>query len=461
VVINSIWRWCGLFIFTFFMFWAACTPEEEIISKGKNLKLSFDQDTLAFDTLFSAQKSITRVLTVYNRSDKAVETNISLAGGTNSAFSVFVNGKAGVSFDDVLLRGKDSLIILAEAFIDPRNESLPFLVEDSLQFETNGNLQSIKLLGWGQDAVFIDSWHIKEDTHLLSDKPYVINDSIWVDKDVTLTIPKSSRLYFARDAKLWVDGSLAVEGKKEEEVLFTYEREDGIYANGPGQWEGIILSDKSKAHKIDYAQIRNAEVGIYILQTDEDTIPDLRISNTIIENMSVNGILAANADIDGFNLLVTHCMVNSVGNFGNGYYRYRHCTFANDVNPYARQGATLYFSDLLEVNASSQSFQLVLENNIIWGNMEEELVLSVTDPASELEVRNNLLKLPQSSPWLEQNILNEKPQFNNPVIYVYTIDSTSAAIDKGVVSTINLDLAENERDEKPDLGAYEYIQTEP
>ncbi|WKN33257.1 right-handed parallel beta-helix repeat-containing protein [Porifericola rhodea] len=460
-MINSIWRWCGLFIFSFSMFWAACTPEEEIISKGKNLKLSFDQDTLAFDTLFSAQKSITRVLTVYNRSDKAVETNISLAGGTNSAFSVFVNGKAGVSFDDVLLRGKDSLIILAEAFIDPRNESLPFLVEDSLQFETNGNLQSIKLLGWGQDAVFIDNWHIKEDTHLLSDKPYVINDSIWVDKDVTLTIPKSSRLYFARDAKLWVDGSLAVEGKKEEEVLFTYEREDGIYANGPGQWEGIILSDKSKAHKIDYAQIRNAEVGIYILQTDEDTIPDLRISNTIIENMSVNGILAANADIDGFNLLVTHCMVNSVGNFGNGYYRYRHCTFANDVNPYARQGATLYFSDLLEANASSQSFQLVLENNIIWGNMEEELVLSVTDPASELEVKNNLLKLPQSSPWLEQNILNKEPQFNNPVIYVYTIDSTSAAIDKGVVSTINLDLAENARDEKPDLGAYEYIQTEP
>ena len=58
------------------------------------------------------------------------------------------------------------------------------------------------------------------------------------------------------------------------------------------------------------------------------------------------------------------------------------------------------------------------------------------------------------------SIYNEEPQFSDPVIYVYTLDSTSAAIDQGIVSFVEEDLAGNARDARPDLGAYEFIKAE-
>lgn len=440
----------------------SCTPEEELITHSSDVSLRFSQDTVLFDTLFTSRQSITRRLKVYNPQARAVATSIRLAGGAASPYDIYVNGQQGTLFEDVRLRGGDSLLILVEALIDPGDENLPFLVEDSILFQTNERQQMVQLRSWGQDAYFVGSWHIRRDTSLSADRPYVVSDSIRVQANAQLLIPAGARLYFEQGASLQVDGRLEVAGEPEIPVLFTHSRQDGAYANAPGQWRGIFFSEKSRENVIRYATIRNAEVGIFLLQADTDTIPDLRISHSIIENMSVNGILAANADIDGYNLLINHCVVNAVGNFGKGYYRYTHCTFANDVGTFSREGPVLFFADtLMALPALNQSFELVLQNNIIWGNRSEELLLGLEQTGSRVEVQANLIRAETPLfPGTERNIYNEDPQFADPVVYVYTLDSTSAAIDRGLVTFVEEDLAGNARDAQPDLGAYEFIEAE-
>ncbi len=441
-------------------FYYSCTPEEEIITLNPGITLKFSQDTVLFDTIFTTRQSITQRLKVYNPQVQAVETSINLSGGALSPYSIYVNGRQGTAFENVRLRGGDSLLILVEAFIDPQDENTPFLVEDSLRFTTNASRQTVRLRSWGQNAYFIGSWHIHQDTSLSANLPYVISDSIWVQESGHLKIPAGSRLYFEQDASLQVDGRLQVRGVAELPVLFTHTRQDGAYANAPGQWRGILLSEKSHDHAIQHAAIRNAEVGIFLIQTDSDTVPDLKISHTVIENMSVNGILAANADIDGFNLLINHCVVNALGNFGSGYYRYTHCTFANDVGIFSREGPALFFADtLMDLPSSGQAFQLVLNNNIVWGNRSQELLIGLEQAGSQVAVQANLIRAETTLPSvIEGNIYNEDPQFNGSVIYDYSLDSTSAAIDQGITTFVVSDLAGNERDAQPDLGAYEFIK---
>jgi hypothetical protein len=452
----------------FLMIWVSisaifsCTPEEELITRASDVNLRFSQDTVLFDTLFTSRQSITQRLKVYNPGARAVETSIRLAGGALSPYDIYVNGQQGALFENVRLRGGDSLLILVEALIDPEDENLPFLVEDSILFQTNERQQTVKLRSWGQDAYFIKSWHIRQDTSLSADRPYVVSDSIWVQESALLRVPAGCRLYFERGGSLQIEGSLKVGGDKTQPVLFTHTRQDGAYADAPGQWQGIFFSEKSRENVIRYATIRNAEVGIFLVQADADTVPDLRISHSIIENMSINGILAANADIDGYNLLINHCAVNAVGNFGRGYYRYTHCTFANDVVPFSREGPVLFFADTLLADPQiSQPFELVLQNNIVWGNRNNELRIDTELPGSRLQIRHNLLKSDEIDlPEANGSIYNEEPQFSDPVIYVYTLDSTSAAIDQGIVSFVEEDLAGNARDARPDLGAYEFIKAE-
>ncbi len=453
-------RHSGLyFLFTLSIVLCQCTPDEEDISRSGELRLSFSQDTVLFDTLFTERQSITKQLKVYNTAENAVETNIALAEGRDSYYKVYVNGRQDVLFEDVLIRGGDSLLILVEVQLPARDEDLPFLIEDALLFVTNQAEQAVRLLSWGQEAHFIRALTVSRDTTFSGSRPLVITDSIWVQQPATLTIEAGTKLYFERGGNLWIDGSLQVKGSVEAPVLFTHVRQDDTYANAPGQWQGILMSEQSKDHLINYAIVRNAEVGFFLATADEDTIPDLRISNTIIENMSINGILAGNADIDAYNLQVTHCIVNAVGNFGKGYYRYRHCTFANDALAVSREGPTLFFSDTLLAESSiAQPFELVLINNIIWGSRKDELSLLLEQASSEVAIRSNLIKAdPAAFPFVEENILNEPPQFTDPAIYIYTLDSTSAAIDQGVPLNIAQDIRGFDRDSLPDLGAYEYL----
>ena len=127
-------------------FMASCTPEEEKITFESDAVLRFSTDTIFFDTVFTQIsteiRNVTKRFRVYNDNDNAVRiSDISLAGGSESPYTLFVNGRPGSSFTDTRVLGGDSMLVLVEVSIDPQDESLPFVVEDQVNFLTNGNAQ--------------------------------------------------------------------------------------------------------------------------------------------------------------------------------------------------------------------------------------------------------------------------------------------------------------------------------
>ena len=93
----------------------------------------------------------------------------------------------GKSFTDVEIGAEDSLFIFVEVTIDPNNQNTPLIVTDSILFETNGNLQDIDLVAWGQDAHYyrnlpeVHSVFLNCNDVWNNDKPYVIYGYALVD----------------------------------------------------------------------------------------------------------------------------------------------------------------------------------------------------------------------------------------------------------------------------------------
>ena len=129
----------------------SCRKDE--ITTNPNSKLNFSTDTLLFDTVFTTLSSTTKRLKIYNRnSDKIIISSISIEKGANSQFRINVDGVSGNSHTNVEIDGNDSLFIFLEVTIDPNSILSPFVVDDKIIFNTNGNKQSVQLLAWGQNA---------------------------------------------------------------------------------------------------------------------------------------------------------------------------------------------------------------------------------------------------------------------------------------------------------------------
>ena len=58
-----------------------------------------------------------------------------------SNFRLNVNGVVGNELYDVEVPGHDSIYIFVEVTIDPTGQNLPMVVQDSIVFSTNANLQ--------------------------------------------------------------------------------------------------------------------------------------------------------------------------------------------------------------------------------------------------------------------------------------------------------------------------------
>ncbi|MBK9319794.1 MAG: hypothetical protein IPM91_13960 [Bacteroidetes bacterium] len=131
----------------------SCEKDELLTDAGA--RPNFSTDTIMFDTVFVSIGSVTKNFRVYNPYDKTMKiSSIRLAGGAGSLYRMNVNGLPGKSFTDVEIRGGDSIWIFVEVTINPNNQLLPYVVQDSIIFETNGNQQDIDLVAWGQNAHF-------------------------------------------------------------------------------------------------------------------------------------------------------------------------------------------------------------------------------------------------------------------------------------------------------------------
>lgn len=456
----------------------ACKPEEEKLTFDSDASLRFSTDTIFFDTVFtqvnSQIRNITKRLTVFNDNDNAVEIERIALKKPTSPYTIYVNGRASSSFENTRLLGNDSLLILVEVTIDPMDENLPFIVADEITFLTNSNEQDVKLVSWGQDANFLRDSVLACNTTWTKDRPYVIYNSILVDSLCSLTIEAGTKIYSHNGSYIFVKGKIDIQGTAEERVLFRNDRLD--FKNIPGQWGGIIFLPGSKDNFMNFTDVRNAEVGIYLGTPDDNIEPDLTIGNSTIENIGGNtkvpvngglvlpgyGILAITSDLYAYNTLINNCAINIVGNYAGGNYRYEHCTFANNSFDFFREDPSVVFADNLVIGEDAllvDNLNVELVNSIIWGNLQNEIIISNSGEADfTLSMSNNLLKTANTDFDVNGNILNENPNFVYPRGHDYRLDTLSPAKDKGLVLGLITDHDGKPRDAAPDLGAFERIE---
>ncbi|MGI6718864.1 MAG: hypothetical protein ACOX4D_06965 [Bacteroidales bacterium] len=458
--------------------------------------LSFSTDTLMFDTVFTTIGSSTRILKVYNTSNQDITiTNIKVAGGTNSNFSINIDGLASNFVSDITIPSNDSIFIFAKVRIDPNNLSSPLVVEDSIVFNVDQNYKYIKLLAWGQDANYIVADKFvenlppykivaKEGETVVwnSEKPYVIYGYAVVDSTATLEIAPGTKVYFHSKGGLWVykGGSIKVYGTPENKVVFAGDRLEPEYKDVPGQWERIWLNEGSQNNEFYNVDIKNGFIGIQAETLDEPMGNFLILENVNIQNMSGMGIYSRR-----YGIIAGNCVISNCGNYlaaltQGGYYDFRHCTFANYWNKSFRDYPSVFISNYYLNNFDNTMYLSDLENAyfgncIIFGSKDNELKIDDSQLQTMFNclIDNCLVKAVETEndiKYINNCIFNQYPYFVDSLEYNFRLDTiTSVAIDAGNLNIISdspiidltndLDNKNRLLDGKPDLGAYEFQKT--
>jgi len=435
-----------------------CSYEPEISNKAVNL--SFSTDTIQFDTLFTGRQSITKRLKIYNSSSQAVMlNNISLQQQTNE-FALILNGRKGESFSDQLLLGNDSLLLLIEAEVDQSDLNNPFVIRDLLEVENKENRQTVVLEAWGQNAHFFNDSIISGNVTWQADKPYVISNSILIDSASSLTIHEGVKVYSGAESFIYVQGQLIVEGKADSTVLFTNDRLDEPFSSAVGQWGGIVFLEPSTNNSIKFADIKNSIVGINLATYSADGRTDLLVENSKIGNTASSAVLCLNADFEAVNSLFYNTVGGTVAHVGGGTANYLHCIVANYF-PTQRDAPAAYFSDFAIDNNENEiiaPLETSLVNSIFYGRIEEEILFAEsTEGNISLSFSHNIFKSTQEFLANNNSLLNEDPLFVRPFEDGFYLSEDSPAIGKALSTSITTDITGEQRDNAPDIGAYEYF----
>jgi hypothetical protein len=338
-----------VFLIAVFNFYS-CKKDKFITDSSA--KVHFSQDSVLFDTVFTSIGSATQNIRIRNKNNQKIKiSNIQLIGGSGSSFIINVDGLKGTNFKDIEIAANDSMYVFIQVNINPNNANSPFIINDAIVFNVNGNAQTVYLEAWGQNAYyhkptnaikFKDGSYLPYslisstpgvDTTWTNDKPHVIYGYLVVDTAQKLTIQAGVHIYMNYKAGLWVyqGGQIKILGQKDNEVTFQGARREKDYADEPGQWDRIWINEGSDNNVIDYAIIKNGYIGVQteVIGNTIGGLGRLKITNTKIQNMSMWGLYSLAYHIYGGNNVISNCQEHSVNIQLGGKYTFLHCTFAN------------------------------------------------------------------------------------------------------------------------------------
>ena len=468
------------------MLFSACR-KENAISSDPSHKLEFSADIVMFDTVFTTLGSSTHQLKVYNNyQDDLSISEIRLMGGEQSRFKLNFDGEVGTVFNDKIIPANDSLYAFLNVTIDPSDLNTPFVVEDSLMFITNGNIQMIKLVAWGQNAHYIvadrqiegfppfkivaDSL---ETTHWTDELPYVIYGYALINSYGTLKIHEGTRIYVHDGGGIWSwsDGQLLIEGTAENPVTIQGDRLEPFFKNQPGQWDRIWLMDARPGadHAINHAIIRNGFIGVQAESFIHPTQAALRINNTVIENHTGIGLYAVLYAIEANNTVIDNCGQYAFAVTQGGDYLMRHCTLGNYWWQGTRTTVSLFLSNFVDQDDEHYEFPFHLEmyNSIVYGAQEEEFGTALT--AVEYDTTYlfdhclmRTSKFNNDDPGFNACVFNQDPMFVDHRNYdLHLSDMLSPAVGTGspiIATEVPFDIEGNPRTGTPDLGAYQLMR---
>ena len=482
-----------LFFAIFLSFISSCRKDDTLTDPDATLR--FSEDTIIFDTVFVTVGSVTEVFKVYNDYNQDINiSSLRLATGNPSRYRLNVDGMPGKIFNDVQIRAKDSLYIFVEVTIDPNSLATPFVVTDSIIFITNGHMQDVDLVAWGQNAVFHkpppgNNAQLICNEVWVDTLPHVVYGYVLVDENCTLTVEKGTNVFLHPGSGIIVltGGTLLVNGEKDSVVTFTGDRLEADYKDVPGQWDRIHLSNISIANLngssvisggtrgsvINYAIIKNGNIGLLV-----DTVfgnmsspgYTLTVNNTIITNMSGSSLVARGTKIKSGNCVFANASQFATALAYGGKYDFRHCTFANFWEHSNRTTPTLlinnYFDTYLRPIDSAY-----FGNCIVYGNISEELGIdSMNTSGSNCNFffDHSLVQtggaVTVNAVHFNNPVLNQNPRFKDPSNNNYELDTLSNAKDKGNAAIFmpdyQFDIKEVDRNLHlpPDCGAYERPQ---
>lgn len=460
-------------ILTLLIIFSACRKDSVI--KSPDALVTITVDTLKYDTLFTTAGSITQSFKIINENDQKLNiSSVKLMGGNTSAYKINVDGSAGPQVNNLEIAANDSIYVFVSVIIDQNTSNLPFIIRDSIEVSYNGTDQWVQLEAWGQNAHFFRSKEISGNETWTNDLPYVILGSLTIDSNQTLTINKGCRIYVHADAPIVVNGTLQVNGQKDsiDRVYFRGDRLDDPYKDFPAGWPGIFFNSSSKDNSLNYAILKNAYQAIAAQDLSSNGNPKIVLNECIIDNAYDAGIVTLNSSVYGSNCLISNCGKNLYLLKG-GDYQFVHCTVVSYSNDFIlHKDPVLILSNFVNVNNAAQTAPLtaLFRNCIFWGEngtVDDEVAVAKDNGNSlTVDFDYDLWKIQKSDPagvagvTENQIINNQAPLFDSINVsknyYDFHLQAASPAIDKGINSSVSIDLDGNPRPVGvPDLGCYE------
>lgn len=464
-----------------------CT--ESRISDDPSLRLSFEKDTVCFDTVFTGVGSATKQVMIYNRNKNAVCIEKIWQDRANDYFHINVDGENQLNnIHQLTINGGDSLFVFIRVSIDPSKQNDSVLVEDNIHFKVNGKEQTMHLEAIGQDVQLIKTkkrFTTCYSAHFNANKPYLIYDTIAVQGQ--LTFDAGARLYFHDKAVLYAYGSVSSNGDLAHPVTMQGDRIDRLFDSVPysyvaGMWGGVFLimppdAATAPTYQFNYTEIRSANVGLYCSSERTTDLPQLRLTNSLIHNHAVYGLVLQNVDAEVANSEISNAAAYCVYLAG-GKQRFIHNTIAsyfNNTNVRIQSvpredAAAVYINNLSKNNAETQASFV---NCIVDGVRNNNFVVATPLPQYyPFEITGNYLKADSLQVLgAKDNIYRKKDDTTSVFVnnyykykeykyYDFRLDSLSPA--RGIGDSLSalaypIDrLGHSRINQRPDVGCYQY-----
>lgn len=361
----------------------SCIDDE--FTTNPNHLLSFERDSVPFDTVFTELTSPIIRFAVYNKNKKMLNISSIRVHGNESGAEFFLNvdGMKGKQFQNVEVRGNDSIFVFIQVKLDERHQNQPQIINDMIEFETNGVIQRVKLSAWGQDAIRIHGkeMSISSDTKFTADKPYIIFDTLRVEKGAILTIEPGATLCFHDKGTLEVEGCLNALGTQDQPINFRGDRIDKVIEGIPfdimsAQWNGIHFTSESMYNEMQYVYMRGTTNGVKVdsCLVDDKNAVQLHLLNSVLSNSAGSILESYFGHIAAEGTQFSECALSALDMVG-GVGRFINCTFGNQYLFAAPMQAIVQIEQPDEDLAKCY---VTIDNSIIYGNTSSIFPLDFT-----------------------------------------------------------------------------------
>ncbi|MCT4613875.1 MAG: hypothetical protein N4A49_03255 [Marinifilaceae bacterium] len=412
---------------------------------SSSVKFDFNTDSIKLGRIFTEYKSLSYIYKIYNTNSKKIKIDSLSLTRKDNELIIYADGQNIYSNKNIIINGNDSLFIILKQKFPYLNKDQERKYENNLIINYNQTKQSIPI-----SARIQDTYSLKQDintpTTLKANRPYIVENKIKIKS--SLNIEKGSQLYFTKNAGFEIMADFIANGDRDNKTIFSSYRQDSIYRDVPGQWEGLLTSSETKTININHVIIENGKHALKSINEEENNNAIYQINNCIIRNNSDNAI-----DINGGELYMT----NSLNyNCGGNCIRIYNLSKTNITHTTIANYWTISFNNKKCINIENSN-NINIINSIIWGNNYQELELGESD---YYLLQNSLIKGEESRYTAKNCIFNLDPEFVNQYDNSFELLEESPCINSALKineSKYGYDLNNNKREELPDIGAFEYI----